>query len=1150
MSWKRFERGTMGRLLVVLAGAVIVTAACNTGVVNPPGGGGGQGGGTNDDGNVVLNEPLGFAGNLSGKVITTRSTKDSTVDASTQQDVPPDLDTENTQIVFEDIAGNALLDADGDPLPPVPVNPDGTFDASNLPVGVDFTVCVDQEMDGDCEQLSCVNIPSENGGPAGSIDNVEVDPLTTLVLAKLRELMALKGVQASELPISPVAVVARVVEAYKHLFEESGVDQTITLEDLLNSSPEAWAALFDELIPANAQQGVAIVEGNLSLTKAVEVEEIAAAAAEVFLRAGFPIIDQPGGLDLSFLGELDGVQSLSMSEFNKTQALDNPPPDGGPGGTPGAIDPERLAAFVDKLPPELAELFADGIPMPLPEDFLRSLTPELRMEFDQLVRGQLPPLPGAPVQTPQPNQPADTTAPQSVPGDRPETFIDPTVYFSLIAEPDRNFVNSEENEDAEIDDEADARPHLPLIGEFILLEMAKLKATGATITIGDLYEVLTSVESGMGLRLTYNVFDPHFAGPPLTVFETADGKGKAINLQRIFDRIRERGLTRITPEQREQIEAELRTVLAEMLDGTIAPKAEYLLDAILAEKVLSASDLSNRLRQLRAHLPFSRSGPSTFFVVADGDPFAQGLTPSAAGSSGSVSAITVDAVVSADGTVESVSYNDDGNGAHYLGFTPQTEQRGEVHLIVRAAGKPLQGPRGPVRLDMNNASLFGDVDGESFVDFVSEEGSFYPGLNVPVIRPDFRPGEEMDQTQPGAGPNQQIFVLATGLGREAEPVRVDYDPATGDVTYNAGGRFMLQFMPDSNQTGHFQLFNPNTGREARPEDPGTLFRPPLEKPENFEDIFNELDGDEQIDDLDDIEEILDEFKDDEPADTGEDTTGEEPDGTTELPPGDTMADGETPESQDGLDGTNADPNVAEADVPGEENPGDMPPALPPGEAIKIAVGEIAGLTIEPQSFRRVFGVEVPNEKYNADGDPFFDDVNGDGVQSADEPSFSFRPTLHDPSDWRSTDVPRYYRRAGSGEAITFEDVAFDSATPMTLDGEELVARRLVPRLNAFRFGRPNTAINLLTAFLRPEFFDGTHALTRETDLDIFAAVAVVNLIMDQVFNVETQVDPDGLGPQPREQMLIDAHPFIAPVEDPFHLLVRGMVQRSKPAGEQ
>jgi hypothetical protein len=88
-------------------------------------------------------------------------------------------------------------------------------------------------------------------------------------------------------------------------------------------------------------------------------------------------------------------------------------------------------------------------------------------------------------------------------------------------------------------------------------------------------------------------------------------------------------------------------------------------------------------------------------------------------------------------------------------------------------------------------------------------------------------------------------------------------------------------------------------------------------------------------------------------------------------------------------------------------------------------------------------------------------------------------------------------------------------------------------------------MNLLTAFLPPEFFDGTRQLTADTSVDIFTAVALVNLVMDQVFNIESEVDIDGLGPLPRERILLDAHLFIVPLDDPFVVLIRAIADRAQ-----
>jgi len=118
-------------------------------------------------------------------------------------------------------------------------------------------------------------------------------------------------------------------------------------------------------------------------------------------------------------------------------------------------------------------------------------------------------------------------------------------------------------------------------------------------------------------------------------------------------------------------------------------------------------------------------------------------------------------------------------------------------------------------------------------------------------------------------------------------------------------------------------------------------------------------------------------------------------------------------------------------------------------------------------------------------------------------------------------------------------VDFQSPDAMTFDGEALVPRNYVPRPNCFRFGRPNTTINLLTTFMPPEFLDGTHGITEDTPLGVFQAAATLNLIMEQVFNVEAVMDIDGDGPMEAKRLLVDGHMFVLPIGDPFVLLLDG-----------
>ena len=433
-----------------------------------------------------------------------------------------------------------------------------------------------------------------------------------------------------------------------------------------------------------------------------------------------------------------------------------------------------------------------------------------------------------------------------------------------------------------------------------------------------------------------------------------------------------------------------------------------------------------------------------------------------------------------------------------------------------------------------------------FMDFVSDTGAFYPGTHVTVVRDDYSFDGEFE----GDGPHEQLFVLATSPGQDAEPVRVDYDPFTGSVMYNPGGRHLMMFLPDSHETGVFALFNEDTGRPAGTDDPADFFEGPVEFPEGYEDFYNDVEDFEDYRDFESIDEFIDEeFP---PPPDGEEPPidGEEPpppDGE-EPPP----ADGEEPPIEDPIDPAEFEEPPLDSEEPpldGEEPliDGEFPP--PPDDEfypgfVLVAVDEIIGLEFRLESFTHVFGVEVPNPRYDAAADPYYDDVNDNGVHDEGEPTAPFRPLLFDAHDWRSTDIRMYYRRADNGAAVSFEDVDFESETPRTFDGVALVERIYRPRANAFRFGRPNTAINMLTAFVPPEFFDGTHSFNRDTTIKPFTAIALINLIMGQVFNVDADIDIDGIGPAPRRRMLMDAQLFVLPVGDPIILILKGLRDRA------
>jgi hypothetical protein len=1105
--------------IAVAAALVLIGTVCSSG-----GGSASPGGNSrSSDDNVLLTDALSYKGSVSGKAFDSQSTRESFDATEAAQTIPPEFETGDTSVRFMDLEGNALLDANGDPIPAVSMNSDGSFTATGLPIGTDFIICVDVGSDGTCDLERCVNIPQGDQGDEGALTDVRVDPLTRLVLAKLRDLIEKRGIDLRDLNISPAAVVTRIVEAYTNLFEESGIEHTVTLEDIKALTAEQLAELFDSALPAAVQTGMQIVDGNLRAVQAADAEALASAIAEVFVRAGFPIVDLPGPPDLSSLAELEGVVTIPQSELF------------GPGPPP----------------------FDDG--GELPEDS--------EGEYHDEGLG--------------PAQASD---------DLHDPFPDMLVYMSTLTEPDRNFASGEEDEDSE----GGPGPMMPMLNDYILVEMARLHLAGRVITLDDLYALVTDLQYGLGARLTYFIHDPTFFGPPLNVFETTDGAGRAINLDELFRGFFESGFDDFDPEAFERREQELRRMLQELLGDTIPPTFERLFDGFARERIADVEELAHGIREARAHLPFNRSGSSAFFVVADGDPFRrmdphedeEGLTEI------DVHEVTVDAVVSVEGDVSSIMYNPSHDGAFYLGFGPRTEEDGVVELIVRETGRFLHGHHGPAGASIYDESIFQPVNGRAFADFVSESGIFYPGVNVTVVRDEFVPlgpepmPEPLPEPEPASGPepepgpmdiapaqsndpmagpegeaqgpHQQLFVLATGIGFDAEPVRVDYDRASGTATYNPGGRHLLAFEPDSHETGMFALFNEDTGRHASLIDPEDFFMAPPEMPDGYENFYNEFDEYGGFDDFEHIDEFVDDWINEHPPDG--DYPPPPPDGDEPPPPpppdGDELPpppppDGDEPPPPPPPDGQVLPPPPPDGDVP-------LPPPPPDGDDgmfndgpppdpgfILIRAEHVIGLDLTRQAFTHVFGIEVPNSRYNADEDPYYDDVNGDGVHDAGEPTAPFRPMLFDPRDWRATDVRLYYRRADNGESVSHDDIAFESETPQTRDGVELLPREYKTRLNAFRFGRPNTAINLLTAFAPPEFFDGTHGLDRETSVDIFMAVAIINLIMEQVFNVDANIDLDGLGPRPPEHMLIDAHMFVAPIGDPFQLVLEGFRQRTR-----
>jgi hypothetical protein len=211
------------------------------------------------------------------------------------------------------------------------------------------------------------------------------------------------------------------------------------------------------------------------------------------------------------------------------------------------------------------------------------------------------------------------------------------------------------------------------------------------------------------------------------------------------------------------------------------------------------------------------------------------------------------------------------------------------------------------------------------------------------------------------------------------------------------------------------------------------------------------------------------------------------------------------------------------------------------EEVRVKPEEIVDLNMAPQRHTHVFDTEVPNPMYNPEGDPWYDDINENGEHDPEEPTFDRREELWQAGDWRSTNVKRYYRRADNDGFVSERDVNFESPTPQTFTGIALVPRNFKRRNNAFTFGRPNAVINLISAFMDQDFFDGTHTLNADTRVSVFGALAMMNLVFDaRLYNLDAYiVDYGPEGATPAKLQRVDASPWVPPVDDPLILLVKG-----------
>lgn len=590
-----------------------------------------------------------------------------------------------------------------------------------------------------------------------------------------------------------------------------------------------------------------------------------------------------------------------------------------------------------------------------------------------------------------------------------------TLYFSNAGEPNRN--NPYDDFDSRL-------PDGPVFNDRIITRIAQSFLNGRTITMAQLHQLITDAQVGMGMRFVYRRYDAQI-GHEVEVFTTADGNGVVKDFDAFRQSLQTAGLfDETTPFLTAEKIATVRTLLANFLANTAAPTFEQLFQGILVSPLPSAEAYGAFIRGQRAHLPYSLSGPSKLYVVANENPYeVQGAA-----------AITVDATFNPNGGApQIISYNSAGTGRFYLGFGPQSGQGQYVSLVDRTTGRFARLHNGrTIWVRLSDTSVFAPVNGTAFADEFGQtimNLPYAPVLNVP--NPNFDPSMSPDPST--NAPDFQVLVLMDGYDVDSEPVRVNY--ANNNAVYSPSGEFYLE--PDFGQ--------------ASPENPRAT---PL---------------------------FL------------------------------RRANGEFLET-----------------TPGNAN-----------TRVTVLVDNIENLQLVLEQHTVTFGVEVANPAFDPNGAPFFDDINNNGTQDSGEPVFTHRELLFNPADWRSTNIQSYYRRADNGQAPSINDVNFQSDTPKLNNGVELVPRNLRGRMNAWRYGKPNVSMSLLTNFSPANFFDGTQAFNAETELNILQSLAIMNLVFDQVKTVTVTVDWDGPGPLPAIQDTLQTDSFTAPIGDPLQLIMDG-----------
>jgi hypothetical protein len=666
--------------LPLLAGLLLAGCPDNT----PDTGGTGPG--------DVSDEALSFGGSISGGVSGTSDTGSSLDDLSTAQAINEDLSFLTGAVGWlEDLDGNRLLDANGEPYPDIEFDENGEFELDGLPVGVEIQIRIDVDGDGEPDLSTIINIPAiDEQGEAGELNGVLVDPLTSLTCARVIQDIVDEGLVPGDVETGLAAIIEQVRDAFEHLLEDQGIDVEILIADLL-ARDVSLADLFELHVPRAAWLSLNFARGKFQLENADDVEAVLQAVTPILVQGGFVIADFPGGIDFSFLEDVTNVEVLDFAEYFGS----------GPPGFDDVIESGRGRPSIDQS------------------------------AFD---------IPG--------------------PGEGP------VLYHSTAPEVNRNYV------DLNVDGR---RFNGPLFGEDVLIRLAEIYLDDGTLTLGDLYTVLTDPRRGFGLRFTYPGTGPF--GQPVDVYQGPEDEGVELDTRAFIERLDALGLLDPDPDNVEQNAETLRTLLRRFLSPTSPPPLEALFAGILQDPVPSAVEFTQTLRDLRAHLPFSVSGPAQLLVI--------GATPPP-----DSEPVTVDLTLDDKGRIESVQFNEAGNGTHWLGFGPLADDGIKVLFVDVTTGRPLHDFHGRLlQQDIADDDIFQPVDGDSFVDAFSEQS---PGLPLaPRLRlqnPEFDPSVGPDPSE--NPPDLPGVVLLVSFEPDAAPVRVTVEE-DGSFVYDPDGEWYV-----------------------------------------------------------------------------------------------------------------------------------------------------------------------------------------------------------------------------------------------------------------------------------------------------------------------------------------------------------------------